>query len=115
MNKYACSNGERVSEATIKQRLSKVYRELYDSQLQPCWGCNGMAQGTAHIIPKKRCKDIGKTELIWHPINLVPCCHRCNSIMESYKGENFKKLKCYSLVLEVTEKLDPERFKLITL
>jgi hypothetical protein len=114
-NKYTCSDGTRVSEATIKQRLSKVYRELYNSQSQPCWGCNGMAQGSGHIIPKSRAKKLNMTELIWSPVNICPMCHTCNSVMESYKSEEFKKLKCLPLILEVTERFDPERFKLMTL
>lgn len=115
MIKYTCSDGTRVSEATIKQRLSKVYRELYDSQSQPCWGCGGMAQGSAHLIPKKRCKDIGKTELIWSTFNIAPACHRCNNILEEIKGEEIKTLKCYPLLLEVTEKYDYERYLKLTL
>lgn len=113
MNKYTCSNGERVSEATIKARLSKAYREIYDSQLQTCWGCGKLSQGSAHLIPKKRLKDIGKTELIWNPVVFVPACYTCNSLLESYKSEEVKKLKCYPLLLEVTERFDPERYQLM--
>ena len=114
-NKYNTSSGELISQATIDRRRSELYRELYDSQNQPCWGCNGMAQGSAHIIPQKRAKDIGMAELCYSAVNVIPCCHSCNSIIESYKGEEFKRLKCYDLILEVTEKYDKERYLKMTL
>jgi hypothetical protein len=113
MNKYNTSSGERVSDATIKRRLSETYRRLYPDGTPRCMGCGGMAQGSAHIVPKKRCKDIGKADYIWLPLNIIPTCHVCNSVIESYKSLAFQKLRCKELVLEVTEKLDPERYLLM--
>lgn len=110
MNKYTCSDGTKISQPEIDRRRAETYRELYDSQFQPCWGCGGRAQGSAHIVPQAECKHIGKTEYCYHPLNIIPCCHQCNGILESYKGEKFKKLKCYDLILEVTEKIHPERY-----
>jgi len=70
-NYYHTSTGEKVSQATIDSRRSKTYRKMYDSQIQSCAGCNGTAQGNAHLIPQKVAKDEGMAELCWLPDNIV--------------------------------------------
>ena len=110
-NRYKCSNGELVTDATIKQRRSRVYRELYEGNPHPnCAGCGAPAEGSAHLIPQKVAKESGMSELCWTPINIVPACHKCNSILESYKSEKVKKLRCYDRLLEITRKYLPERY-----
>lgn len=115
MNKYNCSDGTRVSQATIDKRRSETYREMYEGVPHPnCFGCELPAQGSAHIVPQKICKDIGKAEYCWKPVNIIPACNKCNSIIESYKGDEIKKLLCYDYILSVTEMIDPIRFKAMT-
>ena len=81
---YTTSDGERVSDATISKRLSKAYRQRYDGEPYPCCEEMGIrAQGSSHIISQKRCKEIGKTELIWNPDNFFPATHVTNSRWES--------------------------------
>lgn len=110
---YKCSNGEKVSDAVCKTRLSKTYRELYEGNPHPtCKGCGARAQGTAHIIPKARAKQLGMSELIWSKDNLLPACHTCNGILENPQSLEFRKLYCYDYVITVLEKYDYERFTL---
>lgn len=105
-----CSDGSVVSEATIKRRLSETYREMYQGSHPRCRGCGAAAQGSAHIVPKSICKSLGKTEYIWSPINIIPACYKCNSIIESYKSTEFRSLNCFEYVLEVTKQIDYGRY-----
>jgi len=111
-NYYKCSNGEKVSEATIKARLSAAYREYYLFEpMGICEGCNQLlATCTAHIVPKAICKQVGRTELIWNPMNWFRSCFGCNSIAENPSSEEIKNLKNYDRIVEVTRQLDPERY-----
>ncbi len=111
-NKYYCSNGERVTEATIKSRLSAAYKRWYAGEgIQVCAGCGGVASGTAHILPRSQCKVLHKTELIWDKFNTFPACHMCNAIAENIQSDAIKELKNYDRILHVLSVLDEERFK----
>lgn len=113
--KYNCSNGEKVSQATIDRRRSQTYRELYEGEPHPmCAGCGAPAQGTAHLVPQKLCKSEGVTEYCWLEVNMVPACHSCNGLLESYKSDEVKSLFCYEQLLEVTKMILPERYNLMT-
>jgi len=113
-NKYKCSNGELVSEATIAKRRSEAYRRMYEGEPHPnCIGCNARAQCTIHFVPQKYLKGIGKTEYCWKEVNMGPGCFTCNSILESIRGEDVKKLLCYDRLLEVTKLIAPERYNLM--
>lgn len=115
MNYYKCSDGTKVSQATINKRRSDAYRELYEGEPHPqCAGCHKRSEGTAHLVPQKLVKSLGKAEYCWLEINMVPACHKCNSLLESYKSAEVKDLFCYQQLLDVTEIICPERFKLMT-
>lgn len=106
-----CSDGTRVTDATCKARLSKTYRSLYEGTGHPnCAGCGGRANGSAHIVPKARAKQLGKSELIWSKDNILPACHICNTILENPQSEDFRNLLCYDYVVSVLEKYDYERY-----
>lgn len=110
-NYYKTSNGGKVSQATINRRRSEAYKSFYH-YTPVCEGCGKVrAQGSAHLIPQMRCKHLNKTELIWDLTNIVPTCHKCNSVLESYKSEEVKKLLCYNVLLEFTATHDPERYQ----
>jgi hypothetical protein len=106
------STGDKVSDATIKANRSKTYRSIYTGS-ERCAGCNGRAQGTAHIIPQQECKIIGKAELCWLAINMVPACYHCNSVIESYKSKEFGELNCFETIMDVTKKFHPQRYQSI--
>lgn len=109
MVKYFCTNGERVSQATIDKRRSEAYRKAYGDQGHPtCRGCQlTRAQGSSHIVSQKRCKELHKTELIWFQKNFFPACNVCNSKWES----NDTTLKNYDVCMEIMSHLDPEGYR----
>jgi len=113
MIKYFCSNGSRVSEATIKSNLSKAYRKAYEGEgTQICRGCGEkVAQGSGHLIPKARLKQLHLTELIWNPRLFLPMCYCCNGFCENVTSQAFRELLCYERCMEVLEKYDPERYQ----
>lgn len=111
-NKYTCSDGSKVTEASIKSKLSQAYKSWYAGEgPQSCHGCGKRAEGTAHIIPKARCKQLRLTDLIWKRNNTFPSCHRCNMIAENPESDAIKELNNYVTILEVTEKYDYERYQ----
>lgn len=88
MNKAFCSNGERVSQATIDRRRGECHREMYEGEPRPMCrcGCGGPAVHNDHTIAQARCKQLKKSELIWDPENNVPSCERSHSNWEAVKG-----------------------------
>ena len=107
-NKYTCSNGERVSQATIDRRRSETYKRIYAGEPHPLCGCGEPAQGTAHLVPQKICKDNGITEYCWLEINMVPACHRCNQKIENISVATPEDW-FYDRLVEVTKLILPER------
>lgn len=114
MNKYLCSDGTRVSEATIKRNLSKSYREHDDGTIR-CRGCGGRAEGHSHPIPKARLKVLGLTERIWDPNFYIKTCHRCNLLLDNIRSQDFRDMNCYLECLELFKKFDRERYDKATL
>lgn len=110
-NYFRTSTGERITDATIKKRLSQAYREKYgDSGHPPCEGCGHPAQGSAHIIPKARLKTLGLSDLIYAPFMFFSACYSCNSKIENPKGEGWKDLCNLQECLSVIEKYDKELY-----
>ncbi len=110
-NKYYDSAGRTYTQNAIDTKRSKFYKELYLFEpLQTCRGCGGRAQGTAHIIPQKVCKDLGKVELIWSKENTFPACNTCNAVAENPQSVAFHKLRNISTLLNVFKKYDKERY-----
>jgi len=116
-NKYLCSDGSKVTQAQIDRRRSEAYRIKYQDNPNPI--CEGFgkerAQGTAHIIPQARCKQIGKTELIWDTANMFPATHEANQAIENPKGTAWKQLKNLDYCLEYIFKHDRELWMKFTL
>lgn len=112
MNYYNCSNGEKVSQATIDKRRSETYQRMYADNCQPiCIGCLiNKAAGSGHIIPQAVAKSEGMTELCWTEDNICPFCHSCNSIAENISSETIKLLHCYDYILQITKKYLPSRY-----
>lgn len=108
MIKYNCSNGERVSQATIDRRRAKSHLEFVDKP-QICWACcRKMANDFDHTIAQARCKVIGKTELIWAVNNQVLSCRLCHSEWESFKSGEYKKHLNYETRIAYLKENDEE-------
>lgn len=116
-NRYLCSDGKMVTEATIQKNLSVAYKKRYLGRgVSLCEGCNEkLAQCTAHIVPKARLKQLGKTEYIWNSVDWFAACYECNAIAENPRSEDIKKLRNYDRILRVTKELDFERYLKMTL
>lgn len=108
-NFFNCSDGVKITEATIKTRLSKSYREKYNGN-ECCEGCGERAQGSAHIIPKSRLKILGLSDKIYHPDFYFASCYKCNTICENVSTIEFTRLMNYPTIVEVIKKYDYERY-----
>lgn len=112
MIKYFCSNGERVSESTIKKRLANAYRTWYGGEpFQICAGCGGRAIETSHIVSKARCKELHRTELIWFRENTFPACRQCHVVFETINDPDWCGLLNVDECLEILEKYDNESYQ----
>jgi hypothetical protein len=111
LNHYFTSTGERVTQSQIDRKLKVAY-EYFEHAVgdEYCFGCGGQAQGHAHIVPKARCKQLRKTELIWSVENFFPACHNCNTIAENVSSEAITRLKNFSYIKEYLRVNDYERF-----
>lgn len=109
-NYYNCSDGSKVSQATIDKRRSAAYRELYEGEPHPsCAGCGRPAQASAHILPQARAKQLGLTELCWSAENIFPSCNSCNAKAENISSPEILTLFNYETIKTILEKYDPER------
>jgi hypothetical protein len=97
MNYYTCSDGVRLTQAQINSRLSKERKGWREKYVCECFGAPHIAHDADHSISQKRCKEIGKTELIWDEGNISWSCREAHQLWESYKNgkfqyhKNFKK------------------------
>ncbi len=109
-NYYNCSDGSKVSQATIDKRRSEAYRQRYEGRPQVCRGCGAPATCSAHIIAQARAKNIGKAELCWDWDNFFPACYVCNGRIENPKGDGWKQLLNKEECLEVIKKHDSQLY-----
>lgn len=105
-NTFLCSDGTRVTQAEINEKLKETYAEIDDCF---CQGCGEVGNSHAHIIAQARCKHIGKTELIWDRNNIFWSDFKCNAAIENPKGEAWKTLrnidKCIQFIYEHDKEL----------
>ena len=110
-NTAVTSDGERLTEGIIRQRYATSRRSKYgDQKVRKCHGCGTDCTGNAHIIAKARCKQIGKTELIWDKGNYFPACSACNQAIENPNGKAWKSLMNIDYCLSFIKLHDPELF-----
>lgn len=106
-NGFLCSDGVRVTQVNINQ----MYAKHRGKQKAKCEGCGiEKAVCNAHIIAKARCKQIGKTELIWDSNNMYSSCFACNVAIENPKGKAWKSLKNIDKCLAFIKLHDPELY-----
>lgn len=114
-NTFECSDGRRVTQVEIIERLHKIYsacdKEENRIGTTYCRGCGSLALSHAHIIPQARCKKIGKTELIWQMGNWFYACFDCNAAIENPKGQDWKKLKNIDKCIKFIAEHDYELFQ----
>lgn len=110
---YKCSNDERVTQETIERRYAQSRAEKYQGMTATLMcqaGCGERGNDNDHTISQRRLKDIGKTELIWHPDAYVWNCRNCHRQWENFKsGEWLTHANCSERLLFLKEH-DPEGF-----
>lgn len=111
-NTYLCSNGTRVTQEEINKKRGEAYRIKYQDNSCPIdeGFREQRAKCTAHIISQSRCKQIGKTELIWDIDNMFAATFESNAAIENPKGDAWKKLKNINYCLAFIELHDKELF-----
>lgn len=110
-NMYYCSDGSRVSEATIKRRYSESLKTKHQYLPVHCEGCSKeLAAHNDHTIAKARCKVIHKTELIWNHGNYVSSCPKCHREWEDFKSGDWVYHDNVTERLDFLKKHDPEGF-----
>lgn len=111
-NTFLCSDGTKVTQKEIDHNRSAAYKVKYRDNPHPIdeGFREKRAQCTAHIISQARCKQIGKTELIWDIDNMFPATFESNQAIENPKGEAWKKLHNITQCLAFIEKHDPILF-----
>lgn len=106
--KYECQDGTKITEATIRQRLSRAYQKKYDGQPYPrCAETGERAEGSSHIISRQRCKQLRKADLIFNPDNFFPATHEVNRRWEN--GD--ETLPNYWKYMEFVKEHDPEGYQ----
>lgn len=112
---YFCSDGTRVSQATIDRRYSESLKNKYAfaGAAPMCDGCRKRPSvHSDHTISRARCKVIHKTELIWHPGNYVRSCEECHRGWENIKGLAWVEHLNVEERLLFLKKNDPEGYQL---
>ena len=108
---YTCSDGRRVSEATIKRKYSESLKDKHAGQSTfVCQGCGAQAVHNDHTIAKARCKVIHKTQLIWDQMNYESSCAVCHEEWEAYKSGNWIKHQNMENRLKFLKLYDPEGY-----
>jgi hypothetical protein len=87
-NRYQCSDGTFVTQSQIDRRYKQAREEKYAGVFGtlPCEACGQPSHDNDHTIAQRRCKDIHKAELIWHPDNFPRSCRICHRQWESYQS-----------------------------
>lgn len=111
-NKFHCSDGTTVTQGEIDKKRSEAYRIKYQDNPNPIdeGFREKRAQCTAHIIAQARCKQLGKTELIWDIDNMFPATFESNQAIENPKGDVWMKLHNKDYCLSFIEKHDKELY-----
>lgn len=71
-NKYKCSDGTLVTQSQINRKYAETCKQIDQTRPAVCQGSgrSDVPLSHSHTIPRARCKELGKTELIWDPDNI---------------------------------------------
>ena len=108
-------------QAIIKRKLNAVYQQIDNDREPVCQGCGrgDKPLSHSHTISQKRCKHLGKTELIWDENNIEIECFGnrdyCHDIWEHGTIEQKRNMNNFDRKLEYIKKHDPEQYTKLTL
>ena len=107
---YKCSDGTRVTQDQIDRKRTKLYANM--PTMQRCAAYPDlMANEHDHTISQFRCKQLGKTELIWDPDNVEFSSRIAHNEWESYRGKDFEDHQNVVRRMKYVKKHDPEGFE----
>lgn len=120
-SRYITSSGEVVSQIEINRRYKETCEQIDQERDLICEGLGryGLPLSHSHTISRKRCKELGKVELIWDKGNIfLESYHEPSSkpyyahnIWESGSLEQKKTLLNFTRKLEYIKKHDPELYQ----
>lgn len=116
--KFRCSSNRRVSQKEINSKRGSTY-DLMDARLK---GATKVCAATGvneydtiidhdHTIAQARCKEIGKTELIWSEANIEYSSRKAHQEWESYKDGKFITHANFQKRMDFVKHNDPEDFE----
>jgi len=116
--KFKCSSGRRVSQKEINSKRASTY-DLMDTRLK---GATKVCAATGvneydtiidhdHTIAQARCKELGKTELIWDEKNIEYSSRQAHREWESYGDGKFIAHANFQKRMQFVKAHDPEAWE----
>lgn len=123
-NHYQCSDGSTITKAEIHKNYKQTCNEILLEREQVCQGTGrtDLPLSFSHTISRKRCQQLGKSELIWDKANIElesfeePCSNPTTShnIWEVGSLEMKKKLLNFTRKLEYIKIHDSQTYVRLT-
>lgn len=123
--RFRCSDGNIVSQTEIQRRYANTIDAIKLEREPVCQGTgrSDYPLSPSHTISQKRCKDLGKAELIWHPGNIeIEGYHEPSSnpiaahnIWEVGTIEQKKSLLNWNRKIQFIKLHDPEQYRKLML
>lgn len=114
-NRYKCSDGSFVTQTEITANYIEVCQQIDQERERCCEGCGkNRPLSHSHLISKKACKWLHKTELIWDKNNIRLHCF-CESDACHQRWENMQVVGMLDLLenLNYVASMDIELFNKI--
>lgn len=108
-------------QAIINRKLRKVYEQIDNEREQVCQGCGRSDKplSHSHTISQKRCKEIGKPELIWDKGNIEIECfgnnNDCHNTWEKGTLATKTHLENFNKKMEYIKKHDNQKYMMLFL
>lgn len=102
-------------QAIIKRKLRETLEQIDNEREQICQGCGRSDKplSHSHTISQKRCKEIGKPELIWDKANIEIECfgneNYCHEKWERGTSREKRLMKNYIKKLEYLMRYDQQK------
>jgi hypothetical protein len=112
------SNGDTYSEQSVRNRLTACIQAMDEDRIAhgysvshcDAYNQTGMVCDHDHTISKQRCKELGKTELVWDSSNIEYSSRKAHMEWEGYKSGEFCKHKNLARRMAFLKEHDYESF-----
>ncbi len=110
---YKCSDGTRVTQDQIDRMLTAARKIMRNNATSSkCKAYPDLeANDFDHTISQSRCKELGKTELIWNPDNMEFSSRIAHMEWERYRSGVFEEHQNVVRRMLFVKKHDPEGFE----